>query len=46
MMGGFGDDSNMFSPHAGYLLWLLLGLSETLYIRAAEWTPKHKIAIS
>jgi O-antigen ligase len=32
IMGGFGDDSNMFSPHAGYLLWLLLGLSETLHI--------------
>jgi O-antigen ligase len=46
MMGGFGDDSNMFSPHAGYLLWMLLGLSETLHILAAQSTTDRKIAIS
>jgi O-antigen ligase len=45
MFGGFGDDSNMFSPHAGYLLWMLLGLSETLHILAAQRTADHKIAI-
>jgi O-antigen ligase len=46
MFGGFADDSNMFSPHAGYLLWMLLGLSETLPILATQWTADRKIAIS
>lgn len=27
MLGGFGDDSNMFSAHAGYLVWLLIALT-------------------
>lgn len=28
MIGWFSDDSGFFGPHAGYLLWLLLGFSE------------------
>jgi len=30
MIGGFGDDSTMFSAHAGYLVWLLIALSECI----------------
>jgi O-antigen ligase len=28
MIGWFADDSGFFGPHAGYLLWLFIGLSE------------------
>lgn len=28
MVGWFADDSGFLGPHAGYLLWLLVGLSE------------------
>jgi putative inorganic carbon (hco3(-)) transporter len=29
-IGGFSDDSPFVGPHTGYLLWLLVGLSEAL----------------
>ena len=29
-VGGFSDDSPFVGPHAGYLLWLFVGLSEAL----------------
>jgi O-antigen ligase len=32
MIGWFADDSGFLGPHAGYLLWLLVGLSEVLRI--------------
>lgn len=37
MIGWFGDDSGFFGPHAAYLVWLLLGLSE-----AARRLATHK----
>ena len=30
MIGWFGDDSGFYGPHAGYLLWLFVGLSEAI----------------
>jgi hypothetical protein len=30
LMGGFSDDSGFNGPHASYLLWLVIGLSEAL----------------
>jgi O-antigen ligase len=30
MIGWFADDSGFFGPHASYLVWLFLGLSEVL----------------
>lgn len=30
MFGWFSDDSSFFGPHASYLVWLFLGLSETI----------------
>jgi O-Antigen ligase len=32
MIGWFADDSGFFGPHTGYLLWLLVGLSEVTAI--------------
>jgi putative inorganic carbon (hco3(-)) transporter len=31
LVGWFADDSGFLGPHAGYLLWLLVGLSEVLW---------------
>jgi len=36
LIGWFGDDSGFYGPHAGYLLWLFVGLSEAIP-RIAEW---------
>lgn len=30
LIGWFSDDSTLFSPHAGYLVWLIIGLSEAV----------------
>jgi O-antigen ligase len=30
MIGWFGDDSTFFGPHASYLVWLMVGLSEAV----------------
>jgi O-antigen ligase len=30
MIGWFSDDSGFFGPHASYLVWLFLGLSEAV----------------
>jgi O-antigen ligase/polysaccharide polymerase Wzy-like membrane protein len=30
LIGWFGDDSGFYGPHAGYLLWLFVGLSEAI----------------
>jgi len=30
IVGWFGDDSTFFGPHTSYLVWLLIGLSETI----------------
>ena len=30
MIGWFSDDSTFVGPHAGYLLWLFAGLSESV----------------
>ena len=30
LIGGFSDNSGSFGPHAGYLVWLLIGLGETV----------------
>lgn len=30
ILGWFSDDSGFFGPHAGYLVWLLVGLSEAI----------------
>lgn len=31
LVGWFSDDSGFLGPHAGYLLWILVGLSEVLW---------------
>jgi hypothetical protein len=31
LLGGASDDSVLFGPHASYLLWLFVGLSEAIY---------------
>lgn len=41
MLGGFSDDSAFFGPHASYLVWLFIGLSEA--IRNLSDTSKGKI---
>lgn len=30
LIGWFSDDSTFFSPHAGYLVWVVIGLSEAV----------------
>jgi len=30
MLASFADDSTLFGPHAGYVLWLLVGLGESV----------------
>ncbi len=40
MIGWFGDDSGFYGPHAGYLLWLFVGLSEAIP-RIAERELTH-----
>lgn len=40
LIGWFADDSGFFGPHAGYLLWLLVGLSEALTRMSREGVPK------
>lgn len=30
LIGWFSDDSTFFSPHAGYLVWVIIGLSEAV----------------
>lgn len=30
LIGWFSDDSSFFSPHAGYLVWVVIGLSEAV----------------
>lgn len=36
LMGWFSDDSGYLGPHASYLLWLLVGLSEAIHNLAAR----------
>ncbi len=31
LLGGFSDDSSFFGPHTSYLVWLLMGMSETVF---------------
>jgi len=31
LFASFADDSPLFGPHAGYILWLLIGLGETAH---------------
>jgi O-antigen ligase len=31
MIGWFGDDSTFFGPHTSYLVWLLVGISESIH---------------
>ena len=41
-VGGFSDDSPFVGPHTGYLLWLLVGLSESLRnLAASAGTPAN-----
>jgi O-antigen ligase len=42
MFGWFSDDSSFFGPHASYLVWLLLGLSEAVRRLA---TPKPAVNV-
>lgn len=36
LIGWFSDDSTFFSPHAGYLVWVVIGLSEAVRNFAAR----------
>lgn len=41
LIGWFSDDSTFFSPHAGYLVWIVIGLSEAVRNLAVPWrTPR------
>jgi hypothetical protein len=31
LVGGFSDDSVLYGPHASYLVWLLIGMSEAVF---------------
>jgi hypothetical protein len=42
MIGWFADDSGFYGPHAGYLLWLFVGLSEVI---TRFLTPSHAVPL-
>jgi O-Antigen ligase len=43
MIGWFSDDSGFFGPHASYVVWLFVGLSEVLL---ALSRPNHRTQLS
>jgi hypothetical protein len=46
MIGWFADDSGFYGPHAGYLLWLYVGLSEVIArFVSQKLTPSHAVPV-
>ena len=42
LIGGFSDDSPFDGPHASYLLWLVVGLSEAVVNLAFGWASQTR----
>jgi hypothetical protein len=43
MVGWFADDSGFLGPHASYVLWLFVGLSE-VSVRISQTTTPSRVA--